>query len=77
MELGGRQSRTGAPRLHSFAVDRNETFWAEAWPVLAEFWWQYVVPARLCLSQGTPVDLRKFEPPAEAREAKARHGSFA
>lgn len=48
-----------------YHVDRNETFWAEAWPVLAEFWWQYVVPARLCLSQGTPVDLRKFEPPAE------------
>ena len=46
-----------------YHIPRDEAYWAQAWPVIAEFWWLHVVPARSSLQLGVDVDLREFEPP--------------
>ena len=58
-----------------FHIERDRAYWAEAWPVISEFWWLHVVPARSHLRQVEDgalldVDLRDYVPAAEHPRTK-------
>ncbi len=39
-----------------FHLQRDPEYWRACYEVLAEFWWQHVVPARHALEQGASVE---------------------
>lgn len=51
-----------------FHVARDPDYWAAVWVLLAEFWYEHYVPAKLALARGvSPVEAReRFGPAADS-----------
>lgn len=60
----------GAALYH---IARNREYWQKAYKLLAEFWWEHVIPARVDLRLGK-TDVREHRPPPSdpRREAICR-----
>ena len=35
-----------------YHITRDEAYWAQCYSALAEFWWQHVIPGRMCKERG-------------------------
>ncbi len=48
-----------------YLIPRDRAYWGRVLPVLADFWWGHVVPARLHLERGGSLEeLERFRPPS-------------
>ena len=43
-----------------YHIRRDRGYWATMYEVLADFWWQHVVPAKHALAEGRPADMQAF-----------------
>ncbi|KAI7843281.1 hypothetical protein COHA_003113 [Chlorella ohadii] len=61
---------TGRRGSAVYHIRRDRAYWARLWSVLADFWWNHVVPARQEFQAGRWEEVESYRPPMTIPEAE-------